>query len=67
MLSDEFSKLYTPLHHLAMDEGMLAWRGQLQFQVYNPSTIVKYGIMVRTLHAVMIEKESNLFSCISLI
>lgn len=47
MLCDRFSHLYTPSQQLALDEGMLAWRGRLRFRVYNPGKIVKYGIMVR--------------------
>jgi hypothetical protein len=41
MLSDKFSQIYTPSQQLAVDERMLAWRGGLQFWVYNLAKIVK--------------------------
>lgn len=44
-----FKTVYVPNQKLALDEGMLAWRGRLRFRVYNPSKIIKYGIMVRLL------------------
>jgi hypothetical protein len=46
-LSDNFPLVYTPQQRVALDEGMLAWRGRLRFCVYNPAKITKYGIMVR--------------------
>ncbi|KAJ8896002.1 hypothetical protein PR048_001343 [Dryococelus australis] len=39
--------VYTSSQQLALDEGMLAWRRRLQFRIYNPGKIVKYGIIVR--------------------
>jgi hypothetical protein len=39
--------VYTPQQRIALDEGMLAWRGRLRFHVYSPAKITKYEIMVR--------------------
>jgi hypothetical protein len=46
-LNDNFSLVYTPQQKIALDEGMLAWSGRLQFHVYNPAKITKYGIVMR--------------------
>ena len=37
-------ELYNPGEHIAIDEGMLKWRGRLSFRVYMKSKPVKYGI-----------------------
>jgi hypothetical protein len=45
-LRDKFPVLYKSKQRLALDEGMLAWRGSSRFQVYKPSEITKLGSMV---------------------
>ncbi|XP_047369102.1 piggyBac transposable element-derived protein 4-like, partial [Vespa velutina] len=35
--------------NITIDEGMIPWRRRLIFKVYNPSKIIKYGILVRML------------------
>ena len=57
-LVNKFSTLYTPQQSIALDEGMLAWRGRLWFRVYNPSKITKYGILV----CMVCESESGYIS-----
>jgi hypothetical protein len=42
-----FRTVYIPNQRLALDEGMLAWRGRLCFRVYNPGKLTKYGIIIR--------------------
>ena len=44
---NKFRTNYTPDREISLDEGMPGWRGHLQFSVYNPSKITKYGILVR--------------------
>jgi hypothetical protein len=39
--------VYTPQQKIALDNGMLTWRGRLRFRVYNPAKLTKYGITVR--------------------
>ena len=36
--------IYVPRKNLALDEGMLAWKGRLSIKVYNPQKPDKYGI-----------------------
>lgn len=64
MLSHKFFQMYAPLQHLAVGKWMSAWRGLLQYQVYNPGKKVKCGIMVQTLLTDLMEQERNTF-CIS--
>jgi len=45
---NNFRTNYIPDREISLDEGMLGWRGRLQFRVYNPSKIIKYGILVQT-------------------
>ncbi|XP_068171293.1 piggyBac transposable element-derived protein 4-like [Antennarius striatus] len=40
----KFKELYQPHENICIDEGMLQWRGRLNFRVYNPQKPVKYGI-----------------------
>ena len=44
LLVQKFREVYTPGEHLALDEGMLKWRGRLVFRVYNPPKPDKYGM-----------------------
>jgi len=44
---NKFRTNYIPQREISLDEGMLGWRGHLRFRVYNPSKIMKYGILVR--------------------
>lgn len=39
-----FGRAYYPHQQLALDEGMVPWRGNLSFRVYNPDKPTKYGI-----------------------
>ena len=43
---NKFRTNYIPDRETSLDEGMLVWRGPLQFCMYNPSKITKYGILV---------------------
>lgn len=38
----QFKAVYTPLEKLSVDEGGMAWRGNLNFRVYNPNKPDKY-------------------------
>ncbi|KAL6416949.1 hypothetical protein ACFW04_014775 [Cataglyphis niger] len=40
-------KNFSPGRNISIDEGMIPWRGRLNFEVYNPSKITKYGLLVR--------------------
>jgi len=44
---NNFRTSFIPDREISLDEGMLGWRGRLQFHVYNPSRITKYSILVR--------------------
>ena len=39
-----FSSVYYPSKNLSLDEGMVPWRGNLHFRVYNPDKPTKYGL-----------------------
>ena len=39
-----FHQVYIPHQELSLDEGMVPWRGNLSFRVYNPDKPKKYGI-----------------------
>lgn len=39
-----FGNVFTPHQQLSLDEGMVPWRGNLSFRVYNPDKPKKYGI-----------------------
>ena len=43
-LLSKFQELYSPHRELALDEGMMAWRGRLQFRCYLPNKPVKWGV-----------------------
>jgi len=43
-----FNAVYQPHRQLSLDEGMVPWRGNLAFRVYNPDKPKKYGIKVIT-------------------
>ena len=43
-LITRFHVLYKPHQQLSLDEGMVPWRGNLSFRVYNPDKPKKYGI-----------------------
>jgi hypothetical protein len=43
-LIPKFREYYNPHEHIAIDEGMLKWKGRLVFRVYNPMKPIKYGI-----------------------
>lgn len=40
----KFNDLYYPGENLAIDEGMIAWRGNLSFRVYMPNKPDKFGV-----------------------
>ena len=39
-----FFSIYKPHEHISVDEGMVPWRGNLSFKVYNPDKPKKYGM-----------------------
>ena len=39
-----FSTHYYPTKNIAMDEGLVPWRGNIHFRVYNPDKQDKFGI-----------------------
>lgn len=41
---EQFPILYTPTQKVAIDEGMIPWRGNLSFRVFNHDKPDKYGI-----------------------
>lgn len=41
--------MYEPEQNLLLSEGIVPWKGRLHFQVYNPSKIIKYGVLNRIL------------------
>ena len=43
-LVNKWRALYSLGEHIAIDEGMLKWRGRLSFRVYNKDKPTKYGI-----------------------
>ena len=43
-LVEKWRELYAVGEHIAIDEGMLKWRGRLSFRVYNKDKPTKYGI-----------------------
>ncbi|XP_033763364.1 piggyBac transposable element-derived protein 4-like, partial [Pecten maximus] len=43
-LLQRFQEVYNPSQCVAVDEGMIAWRGNLKFRVYSPDKPIKYGI-----------------------
>ena len=47
--SKKFQENLKPGQNISIDEGMIPWRGRLNFRVYNPSKITKYGILIRML------------------
>ena len=46
-LKNRFIDVYKPCQQLSLDECIIPWRGKLSFRTYNPTKIVKYGILVR--------------------
>lgn len=57
-LLQNFQSHYVPVQTIAIDEGMIPWRGNLQFRVYNPDKPVKYGIILY-----MLCDSSNGYCC----
>ncbi|XP_025162453.1 piggyBac transposable element-derived protein 4-like [Harpegnathos saltator] len=47
--SKKFKENFNLSQNISIDEGMIPWRGRLNFKVYNPSKITKYGIFIRML------------------
>ncbi|MGL5708395.1 MAG: transposase, partial [Aeromonas sp.] len=45
--SIKFANVYKPEQNLSLDEAMIPWKGRLLFKTYNPSKIVKFGILCR--------------------
>ena len=43
-ITHRFHTVYCPGPCLSLDEGMIPWRGNLHFKVYNPDKPNKYGI-----------------------
>lgn len=40
----KFEEVYSPGENIAIDEGMIAWRGNLSFRVYMPDKPDKFGV-----------------------
>jgi hypothetical protein len=55
---DNFRLVYTPTKNIAIDEGMIPWRGNLHFRVYSPDKPMKYGMRVYLLC-----DSSNAYCC----
>lgn len=47
--SKKFEENFNLSQNICIDEGMIPWRGRLNFKTYNPSKITKYGILIRML------------------
>ena len=45
--SKKFEENFNLDQNIAIDEGMIPWRGRLKFKVFNPSKFTKYGIHIR--------------------
>ena len=45
-LLDKCGRMYIPDKNLALDEAMIAWRGNLSFKVYNPDKPDEFGVKV---------------------
>ncbi|XP_062613738.1 piggyBac transposable element-derived protein 4-like [Saccostrea cucullata] len=43
-LKQKFADVYSPGENVAIDEGMVAWRGNLSFRVYMPDKPDKFGV-----------------------
>ena len=43
-ICQRFTRVYRPHRHISIDEGMVPWRGNLSFRVYNPDKPKKYGM-----------------------
>lgn len=43
-----FNEVYKPGRELSLDECIIPWRRRLSCRAYNPTKIVKYGVLVRT-------------------
>ena len=43
-LQDRFKRVYTPDRHVAVDESLLLWKGQLVFKQYIPLKRARFGI-----------------------
>ena len=43
-LQRRFRTIYTPAQHIAIDEGMVPWKGRLSFRQYLPNKPDKFGI-----------------------
>ena len=44
LLKRTWKDMYNLNEHIAIDEGLLKWRGRLSFRVYNKNKPIKYGI-----------------------
>ena len=44
LIINSFSKVYTPLMNLSIDEAMIRYFGRLSFKMYNPKKPAKYGM-----------------------
>ena len=44
MFRSAYPAIYSPGQNLSLDEGMIAWRGNLGFRVYMPNKPNKYGV-----------------------
>nr|XP_012148632.1 PREDICTED: piggyBac transposable element-derived protein 4-like [Megachile rotundata] len=47
--SKKFKENFNLSQNISIDEGIIPWCGRLNFKVYNPSKITKYGILIRML------------------
>ena len=51
-LLGKFRDLYTPAKNIAIDEGMMKWRGRLAFRCYNPQVWSMFHVVCYVLYCV---------------
>ena len=44
ILQERFQAVWTPRHHISIDEGTILFKGNIHFKVFNPMKPDKYGI-----------------------
>ena len=44
ILQERFQAVWTPRHHISIDEGTIPFKGNIHFKVFNPMKPDKYGI-----------------------
>ena len=59
-LLGRFRALYTPAREIAIDEGMMKWRGRLQFRVYNPQVWPTFHVVCYVLYCVLCGRSQGI-------